>query len=323
MRTSEHSGSDMERPTGLPTELPGEILPRPARSLDVRLRDGSVLVARQHGNPAGPRLFVSHGNGMAVDLYYPFWREFLDDFEVVVYDFRNHGWNPVSDLRRHRFASFVFDNESLLDAVNEAWGGKPAYGAFHSMSAVTALLQGLRVGPRWAGLVLFDPPLSPPLGHLHEETFLTGIEMIAGRAEARQSAFSSYAEFEAVLRRAPLFDALEEEVYALYAAATLRPGNAQGFELRCPREYEAHIYRSNIDATIDFAMGAFPSPLKVIGGDPTRDNVAPPSVLCAELFPRWGVDYEPLAGTSHFLQLEAPQACAQATHQFFARLGAA
>ncbi len=305
---------------GLPTELPSDILPPPSHCLEVRLRDGSLLVVRRHGNLAGPRLFVSHGNGMAADLYYPFWRHFLDDFEVIVYDFRNHGWNPVSDFRRHSFPTFVFDNESLLSAVNDAFGRKPAYGAFHSMSAVTALLQGLRVGPCWAGLVLFDPPLSPPLGHPLEEAFLSGIELISGRAEARQDAFGSYRDFEAVLRRASLFDGFVEECYALYAAATLRPGADGQFELRCPRAYEAHVYRSNGDATIDFSMPGFPTPLKVIGGDPNRANAAPPSLLCADLLPRWGIEYEHLPGTSHFLQLEAPEASAQSARRFLAQL---
>jgi len=318
------AGKNKMRPkelSGVPTELPPTELPEPNQILNVVLRDGSIMVARQHGDVSGPRLYVSHGNGMAADLYYPYWRRFLDDFEVIVYDFRNHGWNPVSDFGRHTFPNFVFDNESLLDGVDAAWGPKPAFGAFHSMSAVTALLQALRAGPRWAGLVLFDPPLSPPLGHPLEALFLQGQVSISNRAAARQESYGSYADFESVLRHASLFAQFQEECYALYAAATLRPADDGRVVLRCPREYEARVYIANGDPTIDLAMPGFPSPLKVIAGDPERADVAPPSLVCRELFPAWGLPYESLSGTSHFLQLEAPDACADATMEFFGSLG--
>ena len=51
--------------------------------------DGGVVTLRRHGNPNGPRLVLSHGNGLAVGLYYPFWptfnfAEFLNmDYEFV------------------------------------------------------------------------------------------------------------------------------------------------------------------------------------------------------------------------------------------------
>ena len=51
---------------------------------------------RRHGNPDGVRLLVTHGNGFAADAYYPYWRHLLSEFDVLVFDFRNHGQNvPV------------------------------------------------------------------------------------------------------------------------------------------------------------------------------------------------------------------------------------
>ncbi|MFT5392971.1 MAG: pimeloyl-ACP methyl ester carboxylesterase [Gammaproteobacteria bacterium] len=307
----------------VPTDLPPALLPTPLRVIPVVLRDKSLLFARQHGNPDGPRLVISHGNGMAADLYYPYWKHFLADFEVIVFDVRNHGWNPTSDVRRHHFPAFVFDNESLLDALDVHLGIKPALGAFHSMSALTALYQAARMGPRWAGLVLFDPPLSPTLGHPLEDLFLTGQVAISDRAARRQSHYDNYGEFEKVVRKAAFFKDFEASAYPLYAPATFRPRGDGGVELRCPREYEAHIYLSNLDSTIALSMGSFPCPLKVIGADPTRESAGPPSRVCEALFPSWGVDYHGVPGTSHFLQLEAPEVCAALTREFFERSGLA
>ena len=113
-----------------PTEMSESFLPAPRRVIPVKLDDGEGLILRQHGNPEGPRLVFSHGNGLAIDMYFPFWRHFLDRFEVIVYDVRNHGWNPPGDPARHTFPMFVFDNERVLDTLDRVLGPKPALGCF-------------------------------------------------------------------------------------------------------------------------------------------------------------------------------------------------
>ena len=47
-------------------------IPEPLSTDGVRVDDDTVIVLRRHGNPEGPRLVLSHGNGLAIDLYYPF-----------------------------------------------------------------------------------------------------------------------------------------------------------------------------------------------------------------------------------------------------------
>ena len=48
-------------------------VPEPLSVCEVHLDDRTITTVRRHGNPAGPRLVLSHGNGLAIDLYYPFW----------------------------------------------------------------------------------------------------------------------------------------------------------------------------------------------------------------------------------------------------------
>ncbi|MCY4629986.1 MAG: hypothetical protein OXE75_03735, partial [bacterium] len=53
-------------------------IPEPLETIDARMADGTVITLRRHGNPDGRRLVLSHGNGLAIDLYYPFWSLLAD-----------------------------------------------------------------------------------------------------------------------------------------------------------------------------------------------------------------------------------------------------
>ena len=133
-------------------------IPAPLAAVPVRTCDGATIVLRRHGNPDGPRLVISHGNGLSADAYYPFWSLLENRFDLVLYDFRNHGWNPVGDRRAHQVETFVRDNACVAAAIDESFGRKPRIGVFHSTSALTAILPGAeRHG--YSALVLFDPPI--------------------------------------------------------------------------------------------------------------------------------------------------------------------
>lgn len=67
-------------------------LPEPHQIADVQVDEDTKITLRRHGNPDGPRLILSHGNGLAIDFYYPFWSLLLNDFDIVIHDLRNHGW---------------------------------------------------------------------------------------------------------------------------------------------------------------------------------------------------------------------------------------
>ena len=81
-------------------------VPQPLATLDVPVDDETIITLRRHGNPDGPRLVLCHGNGLAIDLYYPFWSLLTDDFDVIVHDLRNHGWNALTSQREHTVATF-------------------------------------------------------------------------------------------------------------------------------------------------------------------------------------------------------------------------
>ena len=56
-------------------------IPEPQATADVPTQDGAHIILRRYGNSEGPRLVLSHGNGLAIDLY----------------DFRNHAPSLLPD----------------------------------------------------------------------------------------------------------------------------------------------------------------------------------------------------------------------------------
>src|SRR6202021_868436 len=56
------------------TESDTLILPKPNATLDLAMSAGATVCVRRYGNPDGPRLVLSHGNGFAIGGYYSVWR---------------------------------------------------------------------------------------------------------------------------------------------------------------------------------------------------------------------------------------------------------
>lgn len=265
---------------------------------------GAAVVLRRHGNPDGPRLILTHGNGLAIDLYYPFWSLLADRFDLIVHDLRNHGWNPVSPLEGHTMPTLASDHDCILKAIGSLFGDKPAVGVFHSVAALAALMSPAK-GEGYAGLVLFDPPLCKAGRSFHN------FDEVAMRnaAQARQRAehFASLHEFIELLSFAPAYRHVLPGIHALLAETTLRPrADADGYELRCPREFEAQIVEYASVFAVNINFDAFRCPIKAIGADPTLPYSYLPSMDLSHIL---SVDYDFVPDATHFLQIEKPHEC--------------
>jgi pimeloyl-ACP methyl ester carboxylesterase len=144
---------------------PELIVPPPTRIVDLSMSDGAIIRVRQYGNRGRLRLALSHGNGLAINAYLPFWDRLALDFELLLFDIRNHGESPLSDLAAHNWQRIAQDMGQIFEGIQNHFGRAPTVGVFHSLSAIAALLHGINAGPTWDALVLFDPPLYPPDGH--------------------------------------------------------------------------------------------------------------------------------------------------------------
>ncbi len=296
--------------TNEPPCAPFEV-PKPDRVEELRFPDGNVVLLRRHGNRHGPRLLVSHGNGFAVDMYYPLWGRFLDAFEVIVFDIRNHGWNPVGDVAGHNIPRLIEDFEIIPREVARRFGTKPTVGLYHSVSALAACLSASR-GEEYAGLFLLDPPICRP-GITYEQ-FESAVDLIVRRTRRREVRFDSLEQCAELFRWSPAYRGTVDGACQLIARATLRwDSEARGFVLRCPRTYEALILNYFSVYTVLVNFEEMRCPVTVLGADPTLHHAFLPSYRLDEMM---ACSYDFLPDATHMLFLEKPDACATRLVEF-------
>lgn len=295
-------------------------VPAPLAVGEARMDDETTILVRRHGNPAGPRIVLSHANGFAVDAYYPFWSLLMDRFDVVVFDLRNHGWNPVGALETHAIGTFVGDMAAVARAIEAHFEPKPAVGVFHSLSGQAAAIEACSDAGSFAALVLFDPFICPRGCHPgHRERLRTTMGRMVEGARHRRGSFDSEAAFAERLRDTPAFQLLRPGVADLLAQTTLRTVNGgTEFVLRCPREYEARIYEQGYQYASTVDVDAISCPVKVIGSDPVAPHSFLPTVAMDEIV---ALNYDFVPDTTHFLQLEEPERCLAALLDFIGEDG--
>ena len=282
-------------------------VPEPLAVAEARMADGASIVLRRHGNPEGPRLVLSHANGFSADAYFPFWSLLTGRFDVVLYDLRNHGWNPTGEQQAHTIPTFVQDTEHIAQGIDQHFGAKPKIGIFHSVSAQTAVLQAAERAA-FSAMVLFDPVLCPPGRPPQDLKKLEATMLQLGKAaRRRQERFETQEEFAERIRGTPTFKLLRPGVADLIARTTLRRDTGgTGYELRCPREYEAQVSEEGYQWACAVNLDRLSCPTKAIGADPTQPFSFLPSVDLSDLII---LDYDFIPDTTHFLQLEQPEAC--------------
>ena len=289
-------------------------VPEPRSVCDVRHDDGSVTKLRRHGNPGGPRLLLSHGSGLALDLYYPFWSLLQDDFDLFLYDIRNHGWNAVGSASGHNVPNLVLDQERVVEALEDQYGRARTIGVFHSLAALTALLSpslGTGRTGELSAWILFDPPMfRPKMGDVEYEELS---EKLAATIRRRTDRFGDQEDFAELIRHLLLTRAVPGAAELMARTVLRESPDGTGYELRCPREYEAQIlaYTRTFAFLVD--MGRLPCPTKVVGSDPTLAFSYMPSFNLSHIET---VEYDFLPDTTHLLQLEQPAECVAALRRF-------
>ena len=119
---------------------------------DVRANGINLHVYRTHSGK--PPLLLSHGRSDNGLCYWPFAQQFANEYEIILYDSRNHGQSDGTE------ANTLVDRANDLAELIQALGlPKPAL-IGHSLGAVTiALLAGLH--PQMPGCIVLEDP--PPL----------------------------------------------------------------------------------------------------------------------------------------------------------------
>jgi len=294
-------------------------VPEPGAVVEAVMADRTTITVRRHGNPDGPRLVLSHGCGLAADLYYPYWSLLADRFDLCIFDLRSHGWNPAGPTGSCNIPTLVGDSRVVIEAISSCWGPKPCVGVFHSVSTIIGLAHQHQK-PDFAALVLFDPALELPGGsskHLDEVC-----RRQARRARRRQRHFESRDELAELLAQAPAYSLVSPQTLLLLAETTLRPAEGGGYELRCPPEQESQLFEwyFGFSMLMTRHLDSFDIPMKAVGADPTVQHSFLPG-LDLRVLAKFDYDFVPQK--THFLQLEAPEECADLTVEFLERHGLA
>ena len=297
-------------------------IPEPNLTFDLTMADGAVIRVRRHGNPDGPRLVLCHGNGFAIDAYLPFWRLLMDGFDLVLYDQRNHGHNPRHSVAHHDVPYFVSDMSEVRVGIDTTLGTKPTVGMFHSISAITAIWDALDNGMRWDALVLFDPPLIPTPGEEHHEVAHTFEIGLSNWAATRPDRFAEPNVLGTGFKKSYSLRRWVEGEHELMARSILREDEATGeWILRCPRDGESQVYKTNAGLDLCPRLGGLTGPVKFICSDPDQDDALAPSKVNRAVHVRFGHPYELVPDTSHLLQVEKPVDCARIALAFLVECG--
>lgn len=296
--------------------------PEPHGVFDLAMDDGALIRVRHHGNRDGVRIYLGNGNGFAADGYFAFWGPLLEQFELVVFDFRNHGWNPPSDHANHHYAQMSRDVECVFHGVTAALGAKTSVGIFHSMSGRAAMKHAIEIGWRWDALFLIDPPNVPPKGHRMYDLMDVFEHKLADWAMGRQNRFADPAELSGQYAGTRAHGNWVDGTHDLMARSVLRREDGTGdWVLACPRELEAAIYLAAMTLDLWPDCKEFAGPVKLIGADPEIRGAPGPAFANRALAEDFGYVYEAIAGAGHLLQIQQPAESRRAVLSFMAECG--
>ena len=297
------------------------MLPPPVATAELVMKDGARIRLRRYGRPGGTRLVFSHGNGLAINAYAPFWLPLAQDYDVVVFDIRNHGENPLHHAQAHSWESFYSDFEYIFEGLRLHFGAARTVGVFHSLASVASLEHSIRKGKRWDALFLFDPPVMPSDGHPLQPLEQADMEYRAARALRRTDIYDAPHQLAAQFRRGDAFKRWLPEEADLVARHTLRETSDGRWMLCCPPQFEAHVFSTNTDATLFPRICEIDIPLMIVGGDPQSPHASPAASVAKAIHDEFKIEYAMVPDTTHFLQFEEPQTCRDLLIAFLARHG--
>jgi pimeloyl-ACP methyl ester carboxylesterase len=297
-------------------------VPKPLTTFEVALDDGALIKLRRHGNPNGSRLFLSHGNGFAINAYLPYWRLFLDRYDVILFDFRNHGENLPVTPSNHNYAQLSRDLERVWQGAADAFGPRKSAGIFHSMSGRAAMKHAIEIGRRWDALILFDPPNVPPPDHPAFAAMQAFEARLVAFAKLRRTHFGAIEELAADFAKSRAAQGWVAGAHELMARSILRNNPAgEGYVLVCDPANEAALYAEAMTLNLWPKAAALGGPVKLIGADPNLGGGPATARANQALGTENGYDYSFVPGTGHMLQVEKPDACAEVTLAFLQECG--
>ncbi len=205
----------------------------------------------------------------------------------------------------------VDDNTRVLEGIAKLFGDKPPIGIFHSVSAVLASMTISR-SDLYSALFLVDPPLYPP--GAPQAKVDAALQTAVGYAMNRTEDFLTLGDFVDLLVYSPWFATTSARTQHLLAQTTLRrKPDGTGYELCCPREYEAMLVEHCYAMTALEDFKNLKCPVKVLGADPTLPTAFLPTTDLEALVL---IEYDFIPDANHCLQLDFPLECVDVLLEF-------
>jgi pimeloyl-ACP methyl ester carboxylesterase len=286
-------------------------VPIPDEEFSITLKDRAAVKVRRYINNGKPCLVLSHGNGFAIDAYAPFWEPLLEKFELCIYDQRHHGWNNPAPIKTAGFELFANDLDNIITRLRKIYPATPLFGVYHSLSAIAALLHATSYSNPLDALILFDPPLQPPKGHVLYDFAYNFEMMLSGWSRKRQKEFHSPDELADQFIKSRSLSGWISGAHHLMAQSTLKQYGDKWY-LICPPDIESQIYLDSANLIMWDFYSKLDIPVAIINADPGHPAKQAPAQVCTSLINEIDVPFRMIEGTTHLLQIEKPQECRNA-----------
>ncbi|MEI6485326.1 MAG: alpha/beta hydrolase [Sphingomonadales bacterium] len=255
----------------------------------------------------GQRLHFAHATGMNAQLYAGLLAPLADRFAITASDARGHGFTGL-DRDPAKLASwddFAADLLALIDVID---AGTAWILAGHSMGATVSLLAASLRPDRVAGLVLIDPPMLPFDVAAQVRAGAAVPNPMADQAARRRSSFPSRADARAAYHGRGVFRTWSDADLDAYLAGGLI-ATADGVDLACAPAFESATFRA-VSPNVEPALAAVRCPFILLAGD--EGSTVRDAELAAFAAHPACVSASRIAGTTHFLPLERPDAVREA-----------
>jgi pimeloyl-ACP methyl ester carboxylesterase len=261
---------------------------------------GPTLRGRVLLRDGAPLIHFVHGNGFCGAVYWPFLREFRDEYSLFLHDVQGHGDSDNGD----GFPGWraVIERTAAVIRAHPATSARvPLIGMGHSFGASVTIFMAARYPELFRCLVLVDPVLFPPALKA-AFAMIPGLNPVVRRSRVRTVHWPSRETAWNYLHQRGIFRGVSDDALACYIDHAMTHDD-QGLRLKCPREIETAIFAS-MPPGLWQAIPRLRCPVFILHGQQTYPMMGRGARLAAQRNPHISVDSMP---GNHVFMLQHPQ----------------
>ena len=257
---------------------------------------------------AKPPLLLSHATGFCAMVWRVVAESLVDRYDVYAFDRRGHGQSPEPSTSSPSGYSLDFYAADTMAALDELQL-REVYAVGHSGGATELLIAAARRPDAIRRVVAIEPIIAPPAENAANST-----NVMAERAGRRRDRFASREAVVEAFGQRPPFDSWHPQAFEDYVDYGFAPHAEGGLVLCCPPRVEAAQFASGGEFPVHTVLDQVSAPLLVLSGETSGPQFEMMAALAVEGVPDGR--RETVAGTSHFVPMEQPEAVVQHVLEF-------